>query len=151
FLTLRNPVGDAIGDPSTAIVTIVSDDDREPDAVKPIVAIQSPPAGVRLPNSAVGLRGTARGHSLVTNVQYRLENAGGTHPYASAQSTNQWTNWMATVEGLAPGTNWLRVRARDNTGGYSEAVTRAVVYVATDLLILKTNGAGMITGATNGQ
>jgi hypothetical protein len=149
-LTLVHPMGDALGNPSVATVTIL-DDDPPSDPVKPAVTIQSPLAGVRLNNSTVTLRGTARGHSSVTNVQYRVENTNGTSPYLSAQSTNQWTNWIVTVEGLAPGTNWVRVRARDSSGGYSDAAIRAVVYVASDFLVLKTNGAGMITGATNGQ
>src|SRR5262249_30236583 len=58
--------------------------------------------------------------------------------------SNQWTIWTANITALVPGTNVIRVRARDESGNLSTEVTRTLTYVSLDHLILITNGAGTI-------
>ncbi len=118
------------------------------DAVKPTVTITAPAANSRQTNSPVAFQGTAQDNIGLAAVEYRLENAGGVGAYQTAVGTNTWT---ASVSGLLPGTNTVRVRARDLNGNLSAEVTRTVVYVVMSPLSLTITGAGTVTPNLNGQ
>jgi hypothetical protein len=151
LLELRNATGAAdVGSLSNAVLSIIDNDPR-PDSNPPTLAVSTPANGTRVTNSTVKVQGTARDNFAVTSVEYRLENSLGIGDYQSATSANNWTNWMATVTDLAPGTNVVRVRARDDSGNLSAEATRVIIYVATDRLTLLISGTGTIVPNLDGR
>jgi hypothetical protein len=117
------------------------------DLTSPTVTITSPAAGSRQTNDTIAVTGKASDNVAVTLVEIRLENDAGVTDYAPATGTE---NWSAMVAGLVPGTNTIRVRARD-AANTSVEVTRAVLFVEVRPLTVITNGAGAITPFRNGQ
>ena len=87
-----------------------------PDTKVPAVSITSPKSGAKLTNSTVVVQGKASDNLAVALVQFRLENADGTNDYQNADGTNSWS---ATVTGLTPGPNTIRVRAFDTSSNVS--------------------------------
>ena len=118
------------------------------DTVNPSVAIASPAAGARVSDPTLSINGTAADNTGVALVEYRLENAGGVGAYQPATGTLQWS---AMVTGLIPGTNTLRVRARDVAGRYSPEIVRQVVFVVVSPLTVLISGSGVVTPALDGQ
>jgi len=118
-----------------------------PDLTPPIVTITSPAPNSRQTNAEITVTGKARDNVAVTLVEVRLENAAGISDYVAATGT---TNWTAIVSGLIPGTNTLRVRARDADNAPAE-ITRPVFFVDVRPLALATVGNGLVTPLVNGQ
>lgn len=111
------------------------------DTTPPTVSITSPPAGTEVGTPNVALAGTATDNKFVAAVEFKLINALTNTAFQLAQGT---TSWTATVSNLAPGTNIIRVRARDGLGNVSARVDRPIVYFPRAMLTLVTNGAGGI-------
>lgn len=118
-----------------------------PDTTPPTVTIRLPTANARQTNDTILVTGTASDNVAVTLVEARLENDAETSDYIIATGT---TEWSVPLAGLIPGTNTIRVRARDAAGHVVES-TRQVTYVEVSPLTLTTNGTGSITGVRNGQ
>ena len=119
------------------------------------MAFSSPDNGTTatpVTNSAVLLKGTAKDNVAVAAVvEFSLANAGGTNAWQLAVTTNQWTNWSATVTNLIPGTNLVTLEAWDTSSNKSKLVSHLFDYDVPAPLALSTNGRGAIAGATNGQ
>src|ERR1017187_8725415 len=94
------------------------------DTNPPTVAFTSPAAGAAVTNSSVLVQGTAKDNVAVAVVEYSLANAGGTNAWQVATTTNQWTNWSATVTNLIPGTNLVTMVAFDTSSNMSRLVSR---------------------------
>jgi hypothetical protein len=116
------------------------------DSVDPKVIISSPKSGVKLTSSTVLVQGTATDNLAVGSVQFRLENAAGTNDYQNADGTNTWS---ATVDGLIPGPNTIRVRAFDTSGNESASVTSTVTFVVTSSLVVNITGSGTVSPNLN--
>ncbi len=108
---------------------------------KPVVTITAPTANQRWSNAVFTARGTARDNLRVTNLWYQL-NSGDWIP---ADTTNNWTNWTATLTGLIPGTNVLRAYATDPAGNLSPTNSVNLVYVLSDRLTVAMMGRGTLT------
>ena len=119
-----------------------------PDSVKPTVSISSPPDGTRLTNAVVTIQGTASDNVGVAIVEWRLENGNGIGTYHAASGT---ITWSATVAGLTPGTNTVRIRCRDLSGNLSTEVTCSLIYVVVGPLTLTISGQGTVSPNYNGQ
>ena len=104
MVTVRNGV-------SVQIPVLVEGSGPAADTNSPKVAITSPTPGQRWSNAVFTVRGTASDNVQVNAVSYQLN--GGA--WASASSTNHWTNWNATVT-LPPGTNVVRAYAMERGG-----------------------------------
>ena len=118
-----------------------------PDLTPPTVTIASPAANSRQTNDTITVTGKASDNVAVTLVEFRLENEAGATDYFPASGT---ANWSATVGGLIPGTNTIRVRAYDAENLPVEA-TRSVIFVEVSPLTLVTDGEGSSTPLRNGQ
>ena len=95
------------------------------------LAITSPAEDSQVTSNFALLQGTAATNAGITAVEYRLENSEGVGAYLVATGTS---NWSATVTGLIPGTNVVRVRAVDALGQESPSVTRSMVWVLPDVI-----------------
>lgn len=120
---------------------------QPPDLTPPSVTISSPAANSRQTNESITVTGKATDNVAVTLVEFRLENEAGETDYFPANGT---ANWSATVGGLIPGTNTIRVRAYDAENLPVEA-TRQVIFVEVAPLTVVTNGEGAITPWHDGQ
>ena len=121
--------------------------DRKP----PTVTFLTPTAGLRFTNTTTALitgKALDMGTGGVALVEFRLENANGISAYQNAEGT---TNWSANVTSLIPGTNVVRVRAKDNEENPSAEVTRSFVVVSASPLTVRTIGAGTVAPVLNGQ
>jgi len=118
------------------------------DKIPPKVAITSPAAGADVASSSVLVQGTASDNVAVAAVYYQLVNANGTNAWQLATGTNSWS---ATVTGLIPGPNTVRVEAYDTSTNVSKIVSRVFNYIISTPLTLTKIGEGTVTGATNGQ
>ena len=116
------------------------------DVTAPTVTIATPAANARHTSDTIIVTGKAADNTGVTLVEARLENEAGISDYVPASGT---ANWSVALGGLIPGTNTIRVRARDAVNPPVEAV-RSVVYVEISALTLITNGVGSITPLSNG-
>ena len=116
------------------------------ERVRPTVSITSPTTGQRWSNAVFVLKGTAKDNVRVAEVLYRLNE----EDWEEASTTNRWTNWTATVR-LLPGTNTVRVYAKDTSGNRSLTNARTFSYVLTTPLQLTIQGAGTVTSLKPGQ
>ena len=121
------------------------------DTTPPTVGFSSPNNGAVVTNSSVLVTGTAKDNVAVAVVEYSLTNAAGAGPWLLANTTNQWTNWYATVTNLIPGSNTVLIEAYDTSSNLSKLGSREFNYEIPVRLALSTNGRGSIVGATNGQ
>ncbi|PWU12673.1 MAG: hypothetical protein C5B50_21010 [Verrucomicrobia bacterium] len=119
-----------------------------PDTTRPAVSIITPASGAKLTNSTVTVTGKATDNIAVAFVQYRLENASGTNDYQNADGTNSWS---ASVSGLVPGMNTIRVRAIDTSGNVSATATRTVNFIVVSLLTITPNGGGTVSPSLSGK
>jgi hypothetical protein len=117
------------------------------DSTAPVVTIRTPAEGSRQTNSTIAVTGRATDAVGVSSVEVQLENASGTNAFAAAEGTTEWT---AQVHDLVPGTNTVRVRARDAAENTGEAVRR-VVYVPVSPITITKEGQGTVTPLANGQ
>ena len=118
------------------------------DRTIPTLTITSPSAGTRLTNDTVTFQGTAGDNAGVALVEYRIENAAGVTAYQPAIGTLQWS---AVFPNLSPGTNVVRVRAKDVAGNFSTVAARSVVFVVVSPLTVRITGVGTVTPALDGQ
>jgi hypothetical protein len=135
------------GQAGNAVFTFTFTMDKTP----PKVSFSSPAADTVLTNSSVLVEGKASDNVAVASVQYRVENSTGTNAWQLAATSNQWTNWSATVTNLIPGPNTVTLEAIDTSSNVSALVSRVFDYDLGAVLTLNTNGRGTISGATNGQ
>lgn len=124
-----------------------------PDLTKPLVAILTPGAGTRVTNLPFTVTGKASDAGGVTRVEFLVENSAGTNEFwTPADGTSTWT---ATVDGLRPGLNTVRVRAHDASGNISSGTARSFNFVVVSPLSLLMSfegaSAGGVTGARDGQ
>lgn len=116
------------------------------DTKDPKVTITSPKSGTKVTNSTVIVQGTASDDLGVATVQFRLENAAGVTAFQTADGTNTWT---ATVNGLIPGPNTIRVLALDTSSNESPSVVSTVTFVVPSPLTVTINGSGTVTPNLN--
>jgi|GEM_PF-2501692 len=90
----------------------------------PMLTITSPANDSYITNSTLAVAGTSANHSGVSAVEVNG---------FAASSANGYSNWVAVVTGLAPGTNTLTVLASDNAAPANIATnTIRVIYAAGD-------------------
>ncbi len=118
------------------------------DTKDPTVTISSPKNKSQVTSSTVMVEGKATDNLAVALVQYRLENAAGTNDFQDADGTNTWT---ATVTGLIPGPNTIRVVAFDTSGNESAAAVSTVTYIVTSPITVTISGGGTVSPNLNGQ
>jgi hypothetical protein len=111
------------------------------DTNRPVVTLTLPTANQRWSNAVFTASGTARDNHRITNLWYQLNSNG----WLSADTTNNWTNWTATLTGLIPGTNAVRVYAEDASGNRSPTNSVNLVYVLSDRLTVALTGRGTLT------
>lgn len=128
------------------VIAVTQLPEPAPDEATPTVAINAPRQNSRHTNDSIVVTGTARDNIGVTLVEARLENDAYTSDYIPAIGT---TKWSVALAGLVPGTNIIRVRARDAVNPPTEAV-RTVVYVDMSALTVLINGAGKVTPLRDG-
>jgi hypothetical protein len=116
------------------------------ERIKPTLSISSPSPGQRWSNAVFVLKGTAKDNVRVDEVRYKLNG----EDWEEASTSNRWTNWTATVR-LSPGTNVVRVYARDTSGNRSLTNARTFSYVLTAPFQLKIQGAGTVTPLSSGE
>jgi hypothetical protein len=112
------------------------------DTVAPTVAILSPAAGSEVGLPSIQVTGTATDNVGVAAVEFKVISAAWTNTWQPALGT---VNWTAQVTSLYPGTNLIRIRARDGQGNVSPATEVSMVYLPRQELTLTTTGAGTIT------
>jgi hypothetical protein len=120
-----------------------------PDLTPPVVTFLTPAQGSRQITAGMTVTGrtTDAGGWGVTNVSLSLSNANGTTEFAPASGL---ASWSADVSDLVPGTNTIRVQARDAAGNVGEA-ERSIVYVQVSALVLTKSGLGTVSPLANGQ
>lgn len=118
-----------------------------PPPPNPSLAIVAPANGAKLVNSSAAVAGTANGESGVQTVEVRVENALGVGAFSPAVGT---TNWRASLAGLAPGANVIRVRTRKADGSVIAEMTRSVTYVVTSDLNIAVEGMGTVSAGFAG-
>jgi hypothetical protein len=119
-----------------------------PDTQAPSITISSPKSKATLTTPTVVVTGKASDNLGVALVQYRLENAQGTNDYADADGTNTWT---ATVMGLIPGPNTIRVRAIDISSNVSATASSTVTYIVVSPISVTSTGVGTLSPNLNGE
>jgi hypothetical protein len=108
----------------------------------PTLAITTPVANASLTTPAVTVAGTTGGNPEADRVEVRVENSAGTSSYAVASGR---TSWSTTVNGLATGTNTVRVRSLNASGVKLMELTRVVKVVILDTLNVSLSGSGKVT------
>ena len=114
-----------------------------PDLTKPTVAFSSPSANAALTNILETVTGTADDNDAVARVDYAV-NSGY---FSTATGTEDWSADVL----LQPGTNIISVRSVDVSGNISTTNTRSLFCSVPASLNLAINGAGSVSGVTNGQ
>jgi hypothetical protein len=117
------------------------------DTKAPTVTITSPKKGAKVNDSTLIVKGTATDNLGVSLVQYRLENADGTNDFQNATGSNSWT---ATVTGLIPGPNTIRVHAIDSSNNQSPDAATTVSFVVVSPLTVNITGTGTVSPNLNG-
>jgi hypothetical protein len=118
--------------------------DTQPPVVR--VVNLAPRQKVAIPvfsNAVFTVKGTARDNVGLSNVWYRLNSGLWTHATGT-------TAWSATVA-LSQPTNQFEVFAEDAAGNQSLLTTVGFFCVATDYLMLSTQGGGQIVGLFTGD
>lgn len=128
------------------ILTVTQLPEPPPDETAPTITITSPAANARQTNDTILVTGRASDNVAVTLVEARLENEFETSDYIPADGT---ANWSVSLAGLVPGTNMIRVRARDAVNPPAEVV-RTVVFVEVSPLTIAVNGDGVVKPLRDG-
>ena len=113
----------------------------------PRLTITSPAANAALTVAQVNVSGTTAGAPAADRVEVRVENAAGTGSYVVATGR---TAWAAAINGLQAGTNTLRVRSLNASGGVILELTRAVRLIVSDTLNVTISGSGTVTAGFTG-
>lgn len=95
------------------------------DIKPPLDVISFPAVNQRWSNAVITVAGKASDNTGVAGIWYQL-NGGGWNP---AQSTNQFTNWIAPSLTLSEGTNIVQAFARDAAGNGSMTNSVKFLYV----------------------
>jgi hypothetical protein len=114
----------------------------------PTLTIAAPKPRQAVSNADFTVTGSARDKEAeaVESVYYQL-NGGSWTP---ATTTNLWSNWSASVT-LSPGTNTINAYAVNTSGHVSPANKVAFQYIPSAVLIVVTNGIGIVTPDDNGK
>lgn len=137
-------VSNSAGRVTSSVATLTVNGSSTPDATPPTIVITTPPTSVsRVTSNAVNFAGTATDVAGIAGVWIQRDSE-------TPAAATGGANWSGSVE-LNPGTNIIRVFARDLSGNYSLTNRRALVYVVMLPLQLSTNGLGSVRGATNLQ
>lgn len=125
---------DLAGNTSTGVLTVSHQPAKF--ANRPMAGITSPKAGARFEVETVEIRGNASARDGLSAVLCRVNDG----PWQAAQGNAAWT-WQAP---LAPGPNFVRVRALDANGVESAEVSRLFTRVVTADLTVETEGEGAV-------
>ena len=112
-----------------------------PDVTSPTNTITAPVAGLRVSNAVCTVIGQTTDNVGVGYVYCMLNNSAN---WIMATTTNQWTNWTATVT-LIPGTNVLTVESIDASGNISAYRTLSLQFVVTNRIQLASVGLGTVS------
>jgi uncharacterized repeat protein (TIGR03803 family) len=112
----------------------------------PTLTITSPKAGATVTTPTLVVAGTAKDKYDIGSVMFQF--GSGTN-WTEAKSTNQWTNWTATVE-LQPGSNVFQAYSVDPLGNHSATQSVEVFYSTKSPLTLLTSGFGTIQRSFTG-
>ena len=115
------------------------------DTNNPTSSITSPTSAQNWSNAIFTVTGTASDDVAVANVFYSLNNSA----WASATTTNDWSNWTATVN-LIAGTNTIQAYAVDASGNISATNSVGFVAILSTVLTVNTNGSGTVNPNYNG-
>jgi hypothetical protein len=113
------------------------------DVTKPTLTLNSPTSGQHMTNALATAVGTASDNWKVVGVWYSLNGGTWTQP----ATTNNWTNWMTTVE-LQSSTNNIKAYALDLGGNFS--TTNNVSFVSSNAFLLQLAFTTVQPLATNG-
>ena len=111
-----------------------------PPQPTPTITISAPSVGAQVTVPQVAVAGKTGGTASVTSVVYRVENASGTGSFVPAAGT---TTWGGTAN-LQPGTNTIRIRSLNASGGTIAEATRKVTYLLMKPLTVAVNGEGTV-------
>lgn len=115
----------------------------------PSLAITNPVGRtLQLTNTSVTVQGTAGDSFHLSGVGCRVESKFGTNAYQAASTTNGWTNWSVTLDGLFPGTNTIRALAWDENSNTTTVASTKVVCTLKGGLTLSTSGQGKVSPAS---
>ena len=126
-----------------------------PPAPVSALTIASPVAGAKVTTETLSVRGSVSGGAMFSALQLRLDTPAGEGTWMNlslptAAGVGQWT---ATVSGLLPGGNTIRVRTLDAKGAVARTSASAVRFVVLKPLTVSVDGAGKVTegfaGTTN--
>ncbi len=126
-----------------------------PPAPVSALTIAAPVAGARVTSETLSVRGSVSGGGMFSALQLRLDTPAGEGTWMNlslptASGVGQWT---ATVSGLLPGVNTIRVRTLDAKGAVALLTGCPVRLVILKPLTVSVDGAGRVTdgfaGTTN--
>jgi len=92
------------------------------DTTNPTLIVTVPTAGQIMTNPLANVRGTTSDNEKIGGVWFQVNS----NTWNLAESTNVWTNWMATIP-LVAGTNTVRAYAMDIAGSMSPTSSVSVV------------------------
>ncbi len=123
-----------------------------PPALTDSLSITSPASGARVATSQVTVTGQVSNGGSVSQMVYRLENASGSTGWQalSVPTGTGVNNWSANVAGLTLGTNTVRVRTLNSTGGILKEATRSVRLAVMRPLTVSIEGEGTVTAGFAG-
>jgi len=111
------------------------------------LAITSPSNGTQVTADTTAIAGTTGSTVPAASVMFRVENSAGIGSFQAAAGT---TAWSATVSGLVPGANTIRVRSYSSAGNQIAEETVEITYYSASPLTVATNGSGTITSGFAG-
>ena len=126
-----------------------------PPAPVSALSIASPVAGAKVTTDTLSVHGSVSGGGIFSALQLRLDTPAGEGTWTNlslptASGVGQWT---ATVSGLQPGMNTIRVRTLNATGAVVRVRACEVRLVVLKPLTVSVDGAGKVTagfvGTTN--
>lgn len=117
-----------------------------PDVVGPQLTLVNPAANFITTNGIVPVGGTVTDNVAVSNVVLEVN---GNAPTNLAVVNNAFSITLSSSN-LVAGTNIITVKAYDTSSNLTE-VTRRIFYRVLRPITLETDGAGRITGATDGM
>ena len=123
-----------------------------PPAAMDSLSITSPASGARVATSEVTVTGQVSTAGAVSQMVYRLENTSGITGWQSLSvpTGTGVNNWSANVAGLALGTNTVRVRTLNSSGGILKEASRSVRLAVMRPLTVSIDGDGTVTAGFAG-